>query len=36
VTYALAGFGQDLGKHQVDPFATRQKTLTVLARQGRQ
>jgi hypothetical protein len=34
VTNALTGFGQDLGKRQVDRFAGCQKTLAILARQG--
>lgn len=35
VASALAGFGQDLGKHQLDRLAAGQKTLAILARQGR-
>jgi hypothetical protein len=29
-----AGFGRDLGKHQLDQFAARHKTLTVFTWQG--
>ena len=33
---ALPRFGQDFGKYQLDRLAAGQKSLTILARQGRE